>query len=137
MIENQQKYCYLMSWSTPGTLCLRTRSALGTLYLSAGVLKKLIQLYLGFLSTLGIQIKKCPESSGSSDKEVLVWSGTSNNNLFTDFQLSMAKNCNVFPQKFQHKNERPILPLRSGISYKPIGITVRPWHNIEHALWIL
>ena len=34
-IENQQKGRYLMSWSTPGTLCLRTRSTPGTLYLSA------------------------------------------------------------------------------------------------------
>ena len=41
-IENQQKGCYLMSRSTPGTLFLRTRSTPGTLYLSAGVLEKLI-----------------------------------------------------------------------------------------------
>ena len=35
IIENQYKGCYLMSQSTPGTLCLRTRRAAGTLYLSA------------------------------------------------------------------------------------------------------
>ena len=34
-IENQQKGCYLMSRSTPGTLCLRTRSPQGTLFLNA------------------------------------------------------------------------------------------------------
>ena len=34
-IENQQKSCYLMSRSTPGTLCLRTLGPPGTLYLNA------------------------------------------------------------------------------------------------------
>ena len=35
-----------------------------------------------------------------------------------------------FSPKFQHLNGVPILSPRSGISYKPIGITVQPWHNI-------
>ena len=80
--------------------------------------------------------KECPERTGSSNKEYPVCTRTSSNNLFADFQLLIVKNCDFFPQKCQHKNERPILPLCSGISYKPIGNTVHPWHNIEHALWI-
>ena len=71
------------------------------------------------------------------NKEYLVCSLTSNIDVFADFHLSTVKNCEFFPQKFQHKNKRPILPLRSGISYKPMGNTVHPWHNIEHALWFL
>ena len=55
-----------------------------------------------------------------SNKEYLVCSGKWNNNLFVDFQLSIVKNCDFFTQTFQHKNERPILPLCSGISYNPI-----------------
>ena len=42
-------------------------------------------------------------------------SGTSNNDLFADFQLLIVKICEFFPQKFQHKNARPILAFRSGI----------------------
>ena len=64
-------------------------------------------------------------------------SGTSNNNDFADLQMLIVKNVIFFPQKCQHKYERPSLPLPSGISYKPIGNTVHPWHNIEHALCIL
>ena len=55
-IINQQKSCYLMSQSKPGTLCLKTRSAPGTRYLSAVVLEELTLLYLGSLSALGFQI---------------------------------------------------------------------------------
>ena len=51
--------------------------------------------------------------------------------------MPIEKNCDFFPQKFENKNEGPVLPLRSGISYKPMGNTVHPWHNIEQALWIL
>ena len=91
----------------------------------------------GFPECSGHSNKECPERSGSSNKEYPVCSGTSNNDLFAHFQLSIVKNCEFFAQKFQHKNVRPILPLRSGISYKPIGNTVHPWHNIEHVLWIL
>ena len=91
----------------------------------------------GFPECSGHSIKECPESLGSSNKEYPVCSGTSNNDLFAHFQLSIVKNCEFFTQKFQHKNERPILPLRSGIRFKPIGNTVHPWHNIEHTLWIL
>ena len=117
-IENQQKGCYLMSRSTPGTLCLRTWSAPGTIYLNAqstqGTQLKLYE----FLKHSGTEKKESLECSGSSNKEYLVCSGTSNNDLFADFQLLIVKNCDVFPQKFQHKNEKPILPLPSGISYK-------------------
>ena len=91
----------------------------------------------GFPESSGHLKKECPERSGYSNKEYLVCSGTSINNLFAGFQLLIVKKCNFFPQKFQHKNERPILPLRSGISYNPQGNTVHPWHNIELALWIL
>ena len=85
----------------------------------------------GFPECSGHSNKECLELYGSSNKEYPVCSGTSNNNLFAVFQLSIVKNCDFFPLKFQHKNERPILPLRSGIKYKPIGKTVHPWHNIE------
>ena len=64
-------------------------------------------------------------------------SGTSNNEHFADFELLIVKNCDYFPQNFQLKNEGPVLPFHSGISYMPIGNTVHQWHNIEHALWIL
>ena len=57
-----------MSQSTPGTLCLRTRSALGTLHLSAGLLKELISLYLRSLSSLGIQIKSAQSDPGPQTK---------------------------------------------------------------------
>ena len=69
-----------MSQSTPGTLCLRTWSAPGSLYMSAQ-------------STLGTQIKlyEFLENSGPSNKKYPVCSGTSNNNLFADFQLSNVK----------------------------------------------
>ena len=81
--------------------------------------------------------KEYPERSRSSNTEYLVCSRTSNNNLLRWFSIVDCKKLWFFPQKFQHKNERPILPLRSGISYKPIGNPVHTWHNIEHALWIL
>ena len=57
-IENQQNGCYLMSRSTPSTLCLRTRSTPGTLYLNAQ-------------STQGTQIKLCEflEHSGTQIKK--------------------------------------------------------------------
>ena len=123
-----------MSWSAPGTLYLRTGSAPGTLYLSPrssqGIQTKLYEF-------LGNSNKEYPECSRSSNKEYLVCSGASNNDHFAAFQLSIVKNCNFFPQEFQHENEGPILPLHSVISYKPIGKTVLSWHNIEHALWIL
>ena len=51
-----------MSQSTPGTLCLRTRIASGSIYLSAGV------LYLGSLSALGIQIKSARSTLGPQTK---------------------------------------------------------------------
>ena len=70
--------------------------------------------------------KEYPEHSESLNKEYPVCSGTSNNNLYADFQLSTVKNWGFFHQKFQHKNLRPILPLRSGKSYKPIGNTIHP-----------
>ena len=91
----------------------------------------------GFPECSGHSKKEFLEHYGSTNKEYPVCSGTSNNNWFIDFQLSIVKKCDFFLQKFQHKNVRPILPLRSGISYKPIVNTVHPWHNIEHALWIL
>ena len=86
---------------------------------------------------IGHSNKEYPEHSWAANKEYPVCSGTSKNNLFGDFQLLIVKNCDFFPQKFQHKNERPFFTLRSGISYKPIGKTVHPWHIIEHTLWIL
>ena len=89
-----------------------------------------------FLECSRHSIKEYLERSGSSNKEYPVCSGTSNNDLFAHFQLSIVKNCDFYPQKFQPKNEGLVLPLRSGISYKPIGNTVHLWHNIEHALWI-
>ena len=80
----------------------------------------------GFPECSGHSNKECLELYGSSNKEYPVCSGTSNNNLFPVFQLSIVKNCVFFPLKFQHKNGRPILPLHSGISYKPIGNIVHP-----------
>ena len=56
---------------------------------------------------------------------IAVCSGTSNNNGFADFELSIVKNCDFY-QKFQHKNESPILPPHSVISYKPTDNTVHP-----------
>ena len=67
-IENQQKGCYLMSWSTPGTHCLRTRSAPGTLFFSAILLEELIQLYLGSLRALCIYIKSTGSALGPQTK---------------------------------------------------------------------
>ena len=79
-----------MSRSTPGTLCLRTQSALGTLNLSDGVLKELIQLYLGFLSTLGIQIKSAQRAPGPQTKSTWCAPGhqISTFLLFFNFQFS-------------------------------------------------
>ena len=57
-----------------------------------------------------------PECSGSSNKEYPVCSVTSNYNIFANFRLWIVKNCDVFPQKLQLKNEGPVLSLRSGIS---------------------
>ena len=126
-----------MTRSTPGTLCLRTRRARETLYLNAQSTQETqIKLY-EFLKHFWHSNKEYLERSRSSNKEYPVCSGSSNINLFGDFKLLIVKNCDFFPWKFQHKNERPILPLRSGISYKRKGNTVHLWHNIEHALWTL
>ena len=90
----------------------------------------------GLSECSGHSNKECPQRTRCSNKEYPGCSGTSNNDIFADFQLSIVKNYDFFPQKCQHKNERPILPLCSDISYKPIGNTVHPWRNIEHAIWI-
>ena len=56
-IEKQQKGCYLMSRSTPGTLFLRTQNAPGILYLNAQSTQGTqIRLY-EFLEHSGTQIK--------------------------------------------------------------------------------
>ena len=60
LIENRQKDRYLMSRSTPGTLCLRTRSSPGTLYLNAQSTQGTqIKLY-EFLEHSGTQKKRVP-----------------------------------------------------------------------------
>ena len=57
-IENQQNDCYLMSRSTPGTLCFRTQSVPGTFYLIAQSTQGTqIKLY-EFLEHSGTQIKR-------------------------------------------------------------------------------
>ena len=67
-IEKQQKGCYLMSRSTPGTLCLRTRRAPGILYLNAqstqGTQIKLSE----FLEDYGTQIKSTRSAPGLQTK---------------------------------------------------------------------
>ena len=84
-IENQQKGCYLMTRSTPGTLCLRTRRARETLYLNAQSTQETqIKLY-EFLEHFWHSNKEYPERSRSSNIEYPVRSGTSNNALFADF----------------------------------------------------
>ena len=84
-IENQQKFSYLMSRSTPGTLCLRTRSTPAILYLIAQVLGGTHITLSGFPECSGHSNKECLERSVTSNKEYPVCSGTSNNNHFADF----------------------------------------------------
>ena len=63
-IENQQKGCYLMSRSTPSTLCLRTRRAPGILYLNAQSTQG-TQIKLSmFLEDYGTQIKSTRSALG-------------------------------------------------------------------------
>ena len=67
-IEKQQKGCYLMSQSSLGSLCLRTRSVQGTLYLNAqstqGMQIKLYEL----LEHSGTQIKSTRSAPGPQTK---------------------------------------------------------------------
>ena len=125
-VPEHTKYSLFEDSEHSGYSLLESRSAQGThITLSQ------------FLECSGHSNKQCLERSMCSNKEYLVCSGTSNNNHFVDFQLPIVKKCDCFPQKIQHKNERPVHPLSSGISYKPIDNTVHPWHNNEHALWTL
>ena len=112
-----------MSRSKPGTLCLRTWSAPGTLYLSARSAWGTHITLSGFPECSGHSNKEFPELSGSSNKEYPVCSGSSNDNLFADFQLPIVIFFDFFPQKFQHKNERPIYPF-SSVWYKFISSSV-------------
>ena len=82
----------------------------------------------------GIQIKSAQSAPGPQKKSTRCAPG---HEITTILLIFNCKKCDFFPQKFQHKNERSILPLRSDISYKTIGNTVHLWHNIEHALCIL
>ena len=67
-IKNQQKGCYLMSRSTPSTLCLSTRSAPSTLFLNAQSSQgTLIKLY-EFLKHSGTQIKSTWSAPGPQKK---------------------------------------------------------------------
>ena len=102
-IENQQKGCYLVSWSTPGTLCLRTRRAPGTLYLSAWSTRGTHETLSEFLECFGHSIKGCLKCSRSSNKQYPERSWTSNNDLFADFQLLIVKNCDFFLRNFSIK----------------------------------
>ena len=64
IIENQQKGCYLMSQSTPGSFCLRTPSDLGTLFLNAQSIQGMqIKLY-EFLEHSGTQLMSTQRARG-------------------------------------------------------------------------
>ena len=67
-IENHQKHCYLMSWSTPGTHCLRTRSAPGTLHLNTQSTQGTQIKYYEFLEHSGTQIKSTRSDPGPQTK---------------------------------------------------------------------
>ena len=54
----------------------------------------------GFLECSEHSIKECPESYRSSHKEYPVCSGTSNNDIFAHFQLSIVRNCEFFLKNF-------------------------------------
>jgi len=82
-IESQQNGCYLMSRSTPGTLCLSTWSAPGTVYLNAQ-------------STPGTKIKFL-EHSGSPIKSTRSAPSPQTNKICADCQLLIIKKWQAYP----------------------------------------